>query len=101
MGHVKVRKERWLILHILLPFTKTESEKSHLIAITLAALTFQMTRVIPPFDFEIRVGIVVGREGNFSTGERKLISEATLTLPSPWQGEGKKENKQRKTPSAC
>jgi len=52
-----------------------------------------MTRVIPPFDFEIRVGIVVGREGNVSTGERKLVSEATLALPSPWQGEGKKENK--------
>jgi hypothetical protein len=47
-----------------------------------------MTRVIPPLDFEIRMGIVVGREGNFSTGERKLISEATLTLPSPRQGEG-------------
>src|SRR5262249_62281402 len=101
MGHVKVRKERWLILHILLPFTKTESEKSHLIAITLAALTFQMTRVIPPFDFETRVGIVVGREGNFSTGGAKVIREVTLAFPLPWQGEGRKKNNKKNPPKTC
>ena len=55
MSHVEISEIRRLIFHLTLPVTQTEPEKSHLIAITLAGLTFQMTRVIPPLDFEIRM----------------------------------------------
>jgi hypothetical protein len=96
MSHVEISEIWRLIFDLTLAITQTEPEKSDLIAIALAALTFQMTRVIPPLDFEIRVGVVIGREGKPASRQGKLIRKGPLTLPSPWQEEGQNQGKQRK-----
>ena len=68
MGHVKLGKERRFVFDFALPVTQTETEKRYLVTVTLAALTFQMTSVIPPLGFEIGMGIVIGGESKFAPG---------------------------------
>ena len=98
MGHVKFR-EKWRTFDLLLPVSQTKTKKRHLVAVTLAALGFQVARVIPPLSLEIRMGVVIRGKRKLSPRQRELVSEATLTLPSPWQGESKDYGKQKETQS--
>ena len=98
MGHVEFGKW-WRIFDLLLAVSQTKTKKRHLITVTFAALGLQVARVIPPLSLEIRMGVVIRGKRKLSPRQRELVSEATLTLPSPWQGEGKDYEKQKETQS--
>jgi len=87
MRHVEFSEE-WFILRCLLVIPQAEAKEGHLIAVAIARLRREMPGVIPPLSFKIRVRIVVCGERKLSAGEGELIGELTLTLPSPWKGEG-------------
>src|SRR5687768_2482461 len=68
MRHVQFSKQRRFLFDVGLSFPDAESKKCHLIPEAAAAFRLKVAGVVPPFGFEIRMGIVIGRKRQGSAG---------------------------------
>ena len=61
MGHIEFAEER-RFFDLILPVTQAEAKKRYLVAVAFGSAGFEMAGVVPPFGFEIRMGIMIGRK---------------------------------------
>src|SRR5690349_9031114 len=98
--HVQFAEGR-LLLGLVLPIAQAKAKKSDLVAVARAALSFEMSGVIPPFGFEVGMRVMILGKSDLAAGQSQLIRESgseprTLTLPSPRTGEGKNQKGKNK-----